>query len=339
MEPLLRTLFVHTPGTRLILEGNAVKAIRDDAPARRLPLEAIDTLVVTGGVDVSTPLLIRCAEAGRVVAFLSSNGKPRAIVEGAADGRSALRRLQYAAHADPERRAGLAADVVAAKLRQMAWALRQWARDASTSTQSELRETADKLDRTSLDLVTSGSDRDTVLGVEGESSRRYFRGLGLAVRDGTWQGRRRRPATDPINAVLSWLYGLTRVAVQGATMVTGLDPGTGFLHGDRPGQPSLVLDLMEELRPAADRLAVRMWNTRQLQEKHFTKELGGALQISPEGREVLFDNWHSQRAREVRIKGRSSLVPNGFIPILQAHTLANSLRHATAYQGHQRSVR
>lgn len=339
MEPLLRTLFVHTPGTRLVLDGNAVKALRDDVPARRLPLEAIDTLVVTAGVDVSTPLLIHCAEAGRIVAFLSANGKPRAIVEGMADGRSALRRLQYAAHADPERRAGLAADVVVAKLRQMAWALRQWSRDASTSAQSTLRETANRLDQTAVQLSGSGIDRDTVLGIEGDGSRRYFDGLGLVVRDSVWQGRRRRPATDPLNAVLSWLYGLTRVAVQGAMMVTGLDPGTGFLHGDRPGQPSLVLDLMEELRPAADRLAVRMWNTRQLQDKHFTRGLGGAVEVSPEGREVLFDNWHSQRVKEVRVKGRSGLVPNGFIPIMQAHTLANALRQATAYKGHQRSVR
>jgi CRISPR-associated protein Cas1 len=339
MEPLLRTLFVHTPGTRLILEGNAVKALRDDIPARRLPLEAIDTLVVTAGVDVSTPLLIHCAEAGRVVAFLSANGKPRAIVEGMADGRSALRRLQYAAHADPERRAGLAADMVSAKLYQMAWALRQWSRDAAASTQLQLRETAEQLDQTAARLRGSGSDRDIVLGIEGESSRRYFECLGRIVRDGVWQGRRRRPATDPLNAMLSWFYGLTRIAVHGAMMVTGLDPGTGFLHGDRPGQPSLVLDLMEELRPAADRLALRMWNTRQLQDKHFTRGLGGAVEISPEGREVLFDNWHRQRAQEVRVKGRSGLVPNGFIPIMQAHTLANALRQATAYQGHQRSVR
>lgn len=339
MEPLLRTLFVHTPGTRLILEGNAVKALRDGVPARRLPLEAIDTLIVTSGVDVSTPLLIHCAEAGRVVAFLSANGKPRAIVEGMSDGRSALRRLQYAAHADQARRAGLAADVVAAKLHQMAWALRQWSRDASASTQSRLRETAEQLDHSAGSLRDGGSDRDTVLGIEGDNSRRYFDCLGLVVRDGVWQGRRRRPATDPLNAVLSWLYGLTRVAVHGSMMVTGLDPGTGFLHGDRPGQPSLVLDLMEELRPAADRLAVRLWNTRQLQDKHFTRGLGGAVEVAPEGREVLFDNWHSHRVREVRVKGRSGLVPNGFIPIMQAHTFANALRQTSVYAGHQRSVR
>jgi CRISPR-associated protein Cas1 len=339
MEPLLRTLFVHTAGTRLVLEGNAVKALRDDVPPRRLPLEAIDTLVVTAGVDVSTPLLIHCAEAGRIVAFLSSNGRPRALVEGMADGRSALRRLQYAAHADTDRRAQLAAAVVVAKLVQMEWALRQWARDAGPLEQAQIREAADRLAE-SIWAVRSGSpDRSTLLGVEGENSRRYFDAMALVVRDGAWRGRRRRPATDPMNAMLSWMYGLTRVMVQGSVMVAGLDPGTGYLHGDRPGQPSLVLDLMEEFRPVADRLAVRLWNTRQVQDKHFVRGLGGGVELTPRGREILFESWHKHRAQDVRIKGRSSMVPNGFVPILQANALANALRLGIAYQGHQRSVR
>lgn len=61
----LRTLFVHTAGTRLVLEGDAVRALRDDAPPRRLPLNAIDCITVLSGIDISTPLLTRCAEDGR----------------------------------------------------------------------------------------------------------------------------------------------------------------------------------------------------------------------------------------------------------------------------------
>ena len=90
----MRTLFVHTPGTRLILEGEAIKALRDDAPPRRLPLQQIETLVVAGGVDVSTPLLVKCAEDGRTVAFISKYGKPRAVAEGPLSGRGRLRKSQ-----------------------------------------------------------------------------------------------------------------------------------------------------------------------------------------------------------------------------------------------------
>lgn len=283
MEPVLRTLFVHSPGTRLVLEGGSIKALREGEPTRRLPLQAIDTLVVLGGVDVSTPLLLHCAENQRVVAFLSRYGKPRAVVEGSLAGRSQLRRLQYAAHADPGRRAELASCVVRGKLRQMSWALRQTARTAAEDEAPRLRQVAGALEFATS--TTEGLPRPELLGVEGEATRRYFTAYGSALRDSPWKGRHRRPLTDPMNALLSWCYGMTRIAVQGAVAVAGLDPGTGFLHGDRASQPSLVLDLMEEFRPTADVLAAKLWNTRKVQPKHFATRVSGAVELTTEGRE------------------------------------------------------
>lgn len=339
MEPMLRTLFVHTPGTRLVLDGQSVKALRDDAPPRRLPLEAIDTLVVASGVDVSTPLLIYCAEQQRIVAFVSRNGKPRALVEGPMNGRAEVRRRQFAAHADEYRRADLARTVVLGKVRQMAWALRQWARDAEGTSRDELRDTAGKLDDVASGHLMRSCERESLLGMEGEATRRYFGALHLVLRNATWGGRSRRPALDPINATLSWLYGMTRISVSGAIMVAGLDPGTGYLHGDRAGQPSLVLDLMEELRPAADRVAVRLWNTKRLQPKHFDRGLAGAVELGLEGRQILLDEWHAHRMAEVHVRGRVDPIPNGFIPIMQAHAMANALRHNESYEPHARAVR
>lgn len=338
MEPQLRTLFVHTAGTRLVLDGHSVKAIRDDSPPRRLPLEAIDTIVVTGGVDVSTPLLVHCAEEGRLIVFLSGYGRPRALVEGVLDGRSALRRQQYAAHADLERRRELAAAVVQGKLDQMGWALRQWARDAAVDVRAGLRADADSLATTNERIDEELPSRDELLGFEGEATRRYFAAMGTVLPKGAWLGRRRRPPTDPFNATLSWLYSLTRVAAHGGVVVAGLDTGTGFLHGDRPGQPSLVLDLMEELRPAADRLAVRLWKLKRLQDRHFERVLGGAVSLTTAGREVLFEAWHHHRASEVAVRGRAQAVTNGFVPIMQAHAMANAIRHGGPYVPHRRRV-
>lgn len=337
MEPVLRTLFVHSPGTRLVLDGGSIKALREGESTRRLPLNAIDTLVVLGGVDVSTPLLLHCAENQRVVAFLSRFGKPRAVVEGSLVGRSQLRRLQYAAHADADRRAELAACLVSGKLRQMSWALRQAARSAAESEAPPLREVAGTLDMSASTCL--GLQRQELLGVEGEATRRYFKAYGLTLRDSPWKGRRRRPVTDPMNALLSWCYGMTRIAVQGAVAVAGLDPGTGFLHGDRASQPSLVLDLMEEFRPTADLLAAKLWNTRRVQPRHFTTGVSGAVELTVEGRAILFDAWHEHRLQPASLRGRSLTVPHAMVPIVQAHAMANALRNSTPYEAHMRVVR
>lgn len=336
MEPVLRTLFVHTPGTRLVLDGGSVKALRDGEPTRRLPLQAIDTLVVLSGVDVSTPLLLHCAENQRVVAFLSRFGRPRAVVESALIGRSELRRRQYAAHADPDRRAELARCVVRAKLGQMSWALRQVSRSAQADLAAQVRQIAAGLDTPATSH--QAMSRQEALGVEGEATRRYFTAYGSTLRDSPWKGRRRRPATDPMNSLLSWLYGMTRIAVQGAVAVAGLDPGTGFLHGDRASQPSLLLDLMEEFRPTADVLAAKLWNTRQIQLKHFVTGVSGAVELTAEGREALFDAWHHHRTQPVTLRGRSLPVPHALVPLIQAHAMANALREGAEYEGHVRVV-
>ena len=43
-------------------------------------------------------------------------------------------------------------------------------------------------------------------------------------------------------------------------MIAGLEPFAGFLHVDRPGKPSLVLDVVEEYRqPVVDRTVIALF--------------------------------------------------------------------------------
>ena len=48
-----------------------------------------------------------------------------------------------------------------------------------------------------------------------------------------------------------------------AILLAGLEPFAGFLHADRPGKPSLTLDLLEEFRqPVVDRVVIGMVGKR-----------------------------------------------------------------------------
>lgn len=329
----LRTLFVHSAGTRLILDGDSVKALRDDSPPRRLPLNAIDSLIAFGGVDVSTPLLTRCAEDGRTVAFLSSFGKPRAVVLGTDSGRGALRLAQYRAHLDVLRRSELAVSFVEGKRRQMLWALRQWARAATGEARSRLRRQADLLETYSAKLATA--NRDTALGLEGAMTRAYFEGLNLALMSHQWPGRAKRPPTDPVNATLSFLYGMARAAAHGGVHAAGLDPYAGFLHGDRSDQPSLVLDLLEEFRPGVDRLVTKLFNLEVLKNQHFDQDVSGAVHLTDQGREILLQAWHDWRGESVRVQGFREPIPRAALPGVQATRLALALRTGSRYEPHR----
>jgi CRISPR-associated protein Cas1 len=81
----------------------------------------------------------------------------------------------------------------------------------------------------------------------------------------------------------------------------GLDPAVGFLHRDRPGRPSLALDMMEEFRPyLADRLALTLINRGQLKVRQFVVAESGAVTLEEEARkEVLTRILHEQERRGI----------------------------------------
>ncbi len=101
-------------------------------------------------------------------------------------------------------------------------------------------------------------DTDGLRGLEGEAAAAYFAVFDRLIRVDDaglrFKGRSRRPPLDPVNALLSFLYTLLVPLLvhdcRGALETFGLDPSVGFLHRDRPGRPSLALDLMESSAPS-----------------------------------------------------------------------------------------
>jgi CRISPR-associated protein Cas1 len=137
----------------------------------------------------------------------------------------------------------------------------------------------------------------------------------------------RRPPLDPINALLSFLYTLLTHDCRSAAENVGLDPAVGFLHRDRPGRPSLALDLMEELRPAlADRLALSLINRRQLRPTDFEERESGAVFLNDQGRKTVLTAWQERKRQEHRHDFLEENAPLDLVPYLQAQLLARHLR-------------
>lgn len=334
-----RLLIVQTQGSSLALDSGAVRITGPDGNWKRLPLHAIEAVVIVGDSTVTVPLLAACVKDGRLISYLGRFGKPKAVIAGPFSGRGRLRREQYRANLDEQVRQCLARQIVAGKLHNQASVLRQWARDADRP--QALRVIANKIDCDIEKLLTAHA-REPILGVEGLASRRYFEGLTIVTSKipglEPFQGRTRRPPLDPINALMSMYYGLTHVAVHGGLHSAGLDPYTGFLHGDADSQPSLVLDLMEELRPIADRAAISLLRTRQLRAEHFDVQIGGATLLNDAGRRIAFLAWSEHRARETQHHVLRQKVPSAAVPVIQAHTMANALRHRSDYVPHRLAV-
>ena len=172
---------------------------------------------------------------------------------------------------------------------------------------------------------------DEVRGIEGEGARAYYGVFGDLVRmeeaDFSFERRSRRPPLNPVNALLSFLYTLLVHDCRSALEVVGLDPSVGFLHRERPGRPSLALDLMEELRPVfADRLGLSLINRQQLSVSDFETSVSGSVSLREDARKTVLVAYQERKRGELIhpfLKEKTTL---GLVPVVQATLLARRLR-------------
>ncbi|GAB3433639.1 type I-C CRISPR-associated endonuclease Cas1c [Actinophytocola sediminis] len=327
MTELLNTLYVQTAGTSLHLDGDTMRVHHPEQTGRRiLPLARIDHVVLFGGVTMTGDLLLRCADDRRTVSWLTEYGRFRARVNGPTAGNPLLRKAQHEAHQDVSRRIPIAQRMIAGKIHNCRQLILRAARDADDG-QASLRATAERHAQ-SLIVAGKAAEIDTLLGIEGTTARDYFATFHLLSKqvDGPFV-RTRRPPTDPLNCLLSFLYGMLRVSVHGALEQVGLDPYIGFIHGVRPGKPALALDLMEEFRPLlADRLALTMLNRREVRDNDFESLPGGAVRLTDTGRRAVLNALQVSRDRMWPHVHLGREVPAALLPLVQARLLARHLR-------------
>ena len=142
--------------------------------------------------------------------------------------------------------------------------------------------------------ISKTTDRETLLGFEGEGAAQYFSVLGLAFSDNIkFETRRRRPPPDPANALLSLGYVLLTNLIASILEARGFDPYLGVLHTSRSGRPSLALDMIEEFRhPLVDRFVLRLCNRRQFKPENFkTDAKTSGVRLKRDSLKQFFREW------------------------------------------------
>jgi CRISPR-associated protein Cas1 len=332
MKKLQNTIYITTEGCGLRKDGENLVAENEGTTLGRVPLHMLASVVVFGGIFLSPALMEACAAHGITIALLDRNGRFQARIEGPVSGNVLLRRAQYKASDAPD---DIVRSLVLGKVSNqravLMRALRDYGGDYDPAAKAALDEVTQRLAHILSQIDRRMLGLDALRGMEGDAARLYFSVFHLLIRSPDpelgFTTRSRRPPLDPVNALLSFLYTLLTHDCRSAAESVGLDPAVGFLHRDRPGRPSLALDLMEELRPIfADRLVLSLINRRQLRAGDFETRDGGAVFLTDDARKTVLTAWQERKKEERKHPFLDENAPLGLVPYLQAQLLARHLR-------------
>ena len=332
---LLNTLYVTTEETYLRLDNDTLRVEVERETRLRVPLHHLSAVVCFGHVGLSAPLMHRLADENIALVLLDGRGRFKARLEGAVSGNVLLRQAQFQRAADPVFALDMARACVAGKIKNTRQVLQRGARESKIEQEATLlTRRADDL-AASLRALPAVADLNILRGIEGEAARQYFSGLNLLVRADQrdafqMDGRSRRPPRDRFNALLSFLYAMWMNDCRSALEAAGLDPQVGFLHALRPGRAALALDLMEEFRPWADRLALSVINRGQVSAGDFLLREGGGVSLEPDARKTVVVAYQERKREELTHPLLAQTVPLGLIPLVQARLLARAIREDTA---------
>jgi CRISPR-associated protein Cas1 len=330
MKRLGNTLYVTSQGSYLSKDGDCVLITREDGGKTRVPLHNVDGIVGFGRVSASPFLLGACAEAGVTLSWLTERGRFLARVEGPVAGNVRLRRAQYAATDKADACTDLARAMLTGKIANQRGVLLRARRDHGADVAGRISASINAL-TIALRQLEATPGLDALRGVEGDAAAAYFAAFPALLRGEdpafAFTGRVRRPPTDAVNCLLSFVYTLLTHDARSALEGVGLDPQVGFLHRERPGRPSLALDLVEEFRAwFADRLVLSLINRGQVRARDFLADDAGAVTLTDEARRTVLVAYQERKAEEIRHPFLDETCAVGLLWHAQARLLAMRLR-------------
>ncbi len=241
-------LYVQEQGAKIGLSGERLIVTGREGTKLEARLPNTSQVCLLGNVQISTQAMRELFERNIPLSFFSSNGWYYGRATGVESKNVALRLAQYRAADDPARCLALARGFVVSKIKNCRTLLRRNHERPDPVVLSELEQLARK--------AAACDALESLLGIEGSAARVYFGAFngmlkGDAAKNKVFDldGRNRRPPRDPVNALLSFEYGLLAKEFNVVLGAVGLDPLLGFYHQPRFGRPALALDLMEEFRP------------------------------------------------------------------------------------------
>ena len=311
-------------GARLLVEKDKEKLL--DIPASK-----IEGVLVFGNVQFTTQAVQLMFREGIEMGIFTRRGKLLGQLTSPATKNIDLRQHQYHRHNDSRFPLALAGTIVGAKLENSLAMVREFFHNHPDS---DLASEMARLKELCSQAHGQGN-LQSLLGLEGVGAKAYFDAFGkMVLRSFQFTGRRRRPAPDPVNALLSLGYTLVYNEIESLLDGMGFDPYLGFYHQPRYGHATLASDLMEEFRgPLVDRLTLYAVNNGIFKEEDFFRHSqSGSMYLKDDSRKRYFVEYERFVTRPLSSEGQECKTGYRGLFRRQAERLKRALTKDVPYE-------
>lgn len=269
----------------------------DGEKKESIPLVDIDHVVVERRAQLTMPVLYALLEHEVQISYLDGHGNLLGTLGGEQVSiQRILRQKKY--FSDPDKQLKMVQELVQTKIMRQRELLLSYGR---THKEGILPAASDDLG-VYMSKARQLKELDELRGLEGLASRKYFRAFPDILDRNLWhwQGRNRRPAVDPVNALLNFGYAFLEREVRRVIAGSGLDCRIGFFHSNNGRKDSLVYDLMELFRAkVTDRLVLKLLNYGAFSPEDFVVEDHGC-RMNDAARKVWLTHYEKYMEKPVQ---------------------------------------
>jgi CRISPR-associated protein Cas1 len=240
----------------LQLTNDNIRFFRDGKAVDQISCHLVFAVFIIGDINITTALLKKMASMGISVLFLNHNLSLKAAMMTEAEGNYLLRQKQYASAKELD----IAIKIVANKIGNQ---------EAILNKSKKLYDK--KVFNRAQTKLAKVTDREKLLGIEGNVSKEYFQSLFAYL---GWVRRAPQTKEDVTNLLLDIGYTYLFNYCDALLRVFSFDTYKGCYHQLFFQRKSLVCDIMEPMRPIIDYQILKSNNLKQIKEKDFVFKNG-----------------------------------------------------------------
>lgn len=250
-------MLITTPGVFIGKTRRGISVKEHGIKRHEAPLLNLKNIsILSRGVTLSSNVIEYCTKKNISIDFIGFDGKPYAKIYAPCSVSASIGIAQLEA-IENGRGCRLAKCFVSGKIRNQINLVKYYNKYRK-GMDDDFNEIFDKKIRLMESLLKESRNikepdmevlRGRLFSIEGRAASSYWELIESILNDFVaFEGRVRRGATDLVNSLLNYGYGILYSRIWEAILKTGLNPYISYLHKPQPNKPTLVFDLIEEFR-------------------------------------------------------------------------------------------